>query len=196
MKRLVPWLAACALAFISATAAQAAVTLLIDANGELTGANGVDVAGTLYDVRFVDGTCAAVFSGCDDASDFAFATAAAAAPASQALLDQVLLDVAGGMFDSNPELTLGCDIVGGTCDVRTAVAQGTTPTNVVRSDALNGTGSDGVSSSCCAFDTSVNPLAVYAVWTLATPAQVSEPSSLLGAATALLALGVVRRRRA
>jgi predicted heme/steroid binding protein len=55
----------------------------------LTGAIGVAVDGILYDVTFQDGTCVALFSGCDESSDFAFQTGAAANQASQALMDQV-----------------------------------------------------------------------------------------------------------
>ena len=72
------------------------------------GPTGVNVGGTLYDVEFVDGTCVALFTGCDQPSDFTFTTAADADVASQALLDQVLLDTGVGAFDSNPALTFGC----------------------------------------------------------------------------------------
>jgi hypothetical protein len=75
--------------------------------GGLTGATGVDVGGTLYDVEFVDGACAAVFSGCTSAS-FAFTTETSAAAAAQALLDQVFLDGVPGPFDSSPNLTRDC----------------------------------------------------------------------------------------
>jgi hypothetical protein len=88
-----------------------AATLTVT-GGILTGATNVDVAGTSYDVIFVGGTCAAVFTGCDDpATDFAFTTPAAALAASAALLDQVLIDVIGvGNFDSSPNLTSGCTL--------------------------------------------------------------------------------------
>ena len=89
--------------------ASAAAIQQVNASGELTGAVGVNVGGTLYDVAFVDGTCFAVFSGCDQASDFAFTNAADAAVAAQALIDQVFLDTGLGMFDTQPELTLGCE---------------------------------------------------------------------------------------
>ena len=52
--------------------------------------------GNLYDVQFLDGSCISLFNGCDDVSDFTFQTQAAAILASQALLDQVLLDGGGG----------------------------------------------------------------------------------------------------
>jgi len=84
-------------------------TTLTVSGGILTGATHVDVGGTFYDVQFATGTCAAVFTGCDDAAtDFTFTTQAKAVTASQALLDQVLIDGPLGNFDSNPALTSGC----------------------------------------------------------------------------------------
>lgn len=107
MSRMLPL--AAALALIAAAAAPAgAATLTISGSGQLTGATGVDVGGTLYDVSFVDGTCASVFDGCDSVSDFTFQVFADATAASQALLDQVFLDTGSGAFDTNPALTLGC----------------------------------------------------------------------------------------
>jgi len=77
--------------------------------GILVGANGVDVGGTLYDVTFMDGTCQALFGGCDATSDFVFQDAAAGLVASQALLNQVLIDGPAGLFDTFPAHTQGCD---------------------------------------------------------------------------------------
>ena len=76
--------------------------------GQLVGASNVDVGGTLYDVAFVEGTCISVFDGCDSADDFAFSDLATANLASQALVDQVFLDVAAGNFDTEPASTFGC----------------------------------------------------------------------------------------
>jgi hypothetical protein len=56
----------------------------------------------------LDGTCIALFNGCDDVSDFTFQSHATAILASQALLDQVFLDGALGNFDSLPQLSFGC----------------------------------------------------------------------------------------
>src|SRR5262245_51552264 len=69
-------------------AAQAAPTLVVNGT-TLTGARNVDVNGTLYDVDFLDGTCVAIFSGCNAISDFTFQSDLSAQAASQALLDQV-----------------------------------------------------------------------------------------------------------
>lgn len=82
-------------------------TLIVNGSGQLSGANDVDIGGTLYDVRFEDGSCAGVFSGCDDAGDFDFDNAVGLI-AAQALVDQVFLDSAQGLFDSRPDLTSGC----------------------------------------------------------------------------------------
>jgi len=84
-----------------------AVTLNVS-GGILFGATGVDVLGTSFDVTFVDGSCVDLYSGCDEAADFDFTDAASAQAAAQALLDDVFIDSADGLFDTHPELTLGC----------------------------------------------------------------------------------------
>lgn len=89
----------------SISSANAAI-LNVDASGQLLGAAGVDVGGTLYDVTFMDGSCADVFSGCNEAGDFTFQTEVSATAASAALFGQVLLDVPQGGFDSKSELTV------------------------------------------------------------------------------------------
>ncbi len=79
--------------------------------GQLVGAKNVDVGGTLYDVEFLDGTCAALFSGCDGPDDFTFTSAAQVSDAARTLLDTVFLDIDPvNQFDSSPELTQGCAI--------------------------------------------------------------------------------------
>ena len=98
----------CLLAWAAPVAASP--VLVID-GGKLTGATGVDVGGTLYDVTFVDGSCAAVFAGCDQASDFTFSDGTTALAATNALADQVFLDGNSGAFDSQPDLTFGCTSV-------------------------------------------------------------------------------------
>ena len=87
------------------------VTWLVS-GGTLTGATGVTVNGNQYDVQFVDGTCADVFGVCN-ISNFTFQTDVDAIAASQALLNQVLIDgvVISGLtynFDAQAELTRGC----------------------------------------------------------------------------------------
>ncbi len=97
--------AAAGVGLLSAAPAAAQVTLQVDsATQKLTGANGVNVGGTLYDVTFADNTCDALFGGCDANSDFIFQTEAQALAAAQALLDQVFT----GIYDTTPNLTEGC----------------------------------------------------------------------------------------
>ena len=81
--------------------------------GQLLGASNVNVGGTLYNVQFIDGTCVALFNGCNEASDFTFTEPVSALSAAQALLDQVFLDGPSGSFDSIPYLTANCaDAIG------------------------------------------------------------------------------------
>ena len=92
-------------------AGHAAPMLVIDNIGLfpiLTGARNVLVDGALYDVDFKRGTCIDLFSGCDDPSDFLFRTPSEAVAAATALSNLVLDGVAGN-FDSEPNLTEGCD---------------------------------------------------------------------------------------
>jgi hypothetical protein len=88
--------------------AHATVILNVDGSGQLTGAQNVNVAGILYNVTFLDGTCVDLFNGCTEPSDFIFQTVAEATAAGQALLDQIFLDVSSGAFDAIPTLTRGC----------------------------------------------------------------------------------------
>ncbi len=94
----------CFLLLISSSASAATLNVV---GGQLLGASGVIVDGSSYNVAFLDGTCIALYSGCDDVSDFTFQTSADAVLASQALLDQVFLDGAN-LFDTEPGLTNGC----------------------------------------------------------------------------------------
>ena len=80
---------------LAGTPAFAIPTLVVN-GGQLDGATGVEVDGTLYDVLFMDGTCIALFNGCDAVSDFTFQTQAAALLAATALLNDVFVDGASG----------------------------------------------------------------------------------------------------
>lgn len=75
--------------------------------GQLQGASDVIVGTSSFDVEFLDGTCAALFDGCNQPGDFAFSDETTALDAAQALLDQIFVDVPGGAFDSDPRLTRG-----------------------------------------------------------------------------------------
>jgi hypothetical protein len=52
--------------------------------GKLSGATGVDVGGSLFDVSILDGSCTGLFLGCDATEDFVFTTLGDATVAAQA----------------------------------------------------------------------------------------------------------------
>ncbi|HEX2282817.1 MAG TPA: PEP-CTERM sorting domain-containing protein [Thermomicrobiales bacterium] len=167
-----------------------AALLLVDASGQLTGATGVNVNGTLYDVSFVEGTCVDLFSGCDSASDFAFSSVFDANDAAVALEQLVLI----GSFDTDPASTLGCEAgIVAACVVITpfAVATGEVLTTSVFNQPTTVDGLTGWPVPTT-FDTSSSPFEVYAEW---TPTPVPEPSTLMLIGTGLLGAGVKRWRR-
>lgn len=178
----------------------ASATPILDVvGGELLGASGVLVGGSLYDVEFLDGTCIALFSGCDEASDFTFQTEADATLAAEALRDQVFLDVGAGNFDSAPSLTAGCDTQLDkevSCDVLIPFAR--VDDLVHNSIFSNQVGGDFVSPLGVFgpdIDTLAAPSGVYGVWT--PQAQVvPEPATLVLIGSGLVSLGLTRRRRA
>jgi hypothetical protein len=179
-----------------ATAASAD-ELVFDGSGILTGAAGVNVGGTAYDVVFFDTTCLAAFNGCDSNTDFTFPTLSAANTASQALLDQVFLNGRSGNFDSIPLLTFGCETVFG-CSIWTPYGVGFG--GFLASFAFNEADSndfvyEGFAIRGLDFG-SQGPGEVFAVWTPAEAA-VPEPTtaSLVGLGLAVMGIRRWRQRR-
>jgi hypothetical protein len=143
--------------------------LQVNGSGQLTGALGVNVGGTLYDVAFMEGTCVAVFSGCDQVSDFTFQTQAGAALASAALLSTVFLDVPPNFFDSVMTSTVGCKATNG-CSIYTPYgpASSTQSSNAFNAvvNSLDAVVQAGLSPTT---STSAIPSgAVYAKWSLSS----------------------------
>jgi PEP-CTERM motif len=201
--------------------AHAAVLKIDPTTGRLLGATGVNVSGTLYNVDFLDGHCATLFSGCDSESDFIFTTVTSAAAASQALLDQVFLDTAQGNFDTDPTLTNGIGAFNFSARIHTPYDLAPLSTiqpsffsaravnvNMRDTDPLAAFAGDFVEiaggprggligSTHDLFDTAILGGTVYAVWNYAFPvtSTVPEPGSLALVALAATALVATRRKK-
>lgn len=106
-------LGASILLLVSVSSVQASVVWNVGFNDRdefsLMGAQNVDVLGKLYDVEFLQPSCNFRESCGYDGDLLTFHTETEAKAASQALLDQVFLDAGPLSFDSNPELTNGCN---------------------------------------------------------------------------------------
>ena len=172
-----------------------AVALNVTPSGQLIGAYDVDVGGLLYDVEFVDDSCVDLFSGCDSDTEFVFDTWGEATVASQALLDQVLLNSAAGWFNMDPELTFGC-FFDHACLIFTPFSSSFSPSGVSASVAKNWEGGFAPNEVSIAV---VQPSSdfldaggkVYAVWNRVSA--VPEPSTVLLMSISLLGLLINRR---
>lgn len=174
---------------------QAAIVLTNGA-GKITGATGVIVEGESYSVNFVDGSCIDLYSGCNENSDFVFNTLGQATAASQALLDQVFIDVVLDTFDLDPEKTVGCTN-SGLCRSLTLYALSATAGAIAGATADNDaveandvvTLNIGVGDGLDLNDVSI---ATYAVWT-ANPSSVPLPASIYLFTLALSAVLLIKR---
>ena len=172
--------------------AHALPTLVVDGGGILTGVNDVDIGGTLYDVEFLDGTCAGIFGSCDAAS-FAFQTLADALAASSALESQVF--GSGDIYDTTSEKTAGCISPVG-CFIATPYAA-TSFVNIAYLHNNFSSFADDVFSTGFAPDVDFALVGNYtwARWTAADPVRdVPEPAPAGLMAGLLLALGVYRAK--
>ena len=194
---------AAALLSLFAAPATAGPTLLVNGSGQLTGATGVDVNGTLYDVSFVDGTCNGVFGGC---AKFVFDVNGAFAAA-----NSLLTLIAGApTFNSTADLVSGCDGPAGTSFAGTSYCEMFVPFSgnvgvVAVVDAYNfsGSGSDQVVNGSLLFDATYDTTYQSAwqaddlAWAVFTPASSAVPEASTWAMMLLGfgAIGTAMRRK-
>ena len=173
---------------------------LVVVGGELRGANGVNVNGTLYDAEFVDGTCSDLFNGCDALEDFTFRDEASAEAASLALTSQVFLNGPSGNFNSDPTLTRGCEQSAWCRPLTPFAIPGPTQLRVFSNPNFGGqlTGSSMVTLKNDYMDTTTSDAEVYVRWQASPPEPVPMSSApvmlLMVALLAATGLGTFRRR--
>jgi len=171
--------------------AQAVPTLLVD-NGQLLGADNVNVAGNLFDVRFEEGSCIGLFGGCTSSS-FSFPTQISASATAQALLDQVFIDSGSDLFDTVPTATFGCTV--GTCQIVIPFALLPGLVDTVTANNNNTIGSDSVSNLRTGRGTNTGSQGsrVYAVFTESD--DIPEPSVVAVFGIGLIGIAMARKRR-
>jgi hypothetical protein len=185
----------CAIGALGLAVSPAGATPVLNVvGGQLVGASNVEVLGTLYDVSFVEGSCIALFSGCDNAAeDFDFPTLSSAQAAAQALLDGVIV----GVFDETPNKTYGCSYPYCFIYIPFSLRGFDVIPVAVVNHPLGSSGTDGSSTSqSIPIDVTTEdvPDTVYARFTLAATA-IPEPSTLLLFGFGLAGLAGFARRR-
>lgn len=178
------------LAMLMAVPAMAAATLTTNGSGQLTGVTGLTVGGQSYNVTFADGTCPALFGGCDAVTDFTFQNGTDATSAAAALIAAIV----GSSFDTAPGTTFGC-IGGESCDMLIPYGIPAAGQFDARG-ALNLAGSNStaitVTGTTALFDTSANNSQVFALFSIAA---VPEPSAWALMLLGFGAIGIAMRRR-
>ncbi len=178
------------LAMFMAAPAVATATLTTNGSGQLTGVTGLTVGSSTYNVTFADGTCPALFSGCDAVTDFTFQNGTDATSAAAALIAAIV----GSSFDTAPGTTFGC-IGGESCDMLIPYGIPAAGSFDARG-ALNlaGSNSTGITltGNTALFDTSANNSQVFALFSIAA---VPEPSTWAMMLLGFAAMGLAMRRR-
>ena len=166
--------------------------LIIDGSGNLLGATDILIDGILYDVTFLDGTCAFVYGTCDGSTIFDFNDLSSAQAATAALRDQIFTPTFA-LFDDQPEFTSGCGFL---FFCRTNIVFDATST-IASVTSFGNSNQEGLDVALDGFvflslltDTSSDNIENFAKFT-----QIPEPSILALFATGLAGLGFMGGRR-
>ena len=176
---------------VFALSASANAATQVVSGGQLIGATGVNVSGTLYDVSFMDGTGAGLFGlGFNNGDGIIFTGSTAGEAASSALGVQVFLNTPEGDFDDIPSLINGCTH-SLACLVHTPI--GGLSARFVRVILGDETYS-GISFGSSGNDNlTLESARTWAVWSVAT---VPIPAAAWLFGSALLTLAGIKRRKA
>ena len=186
---------AAAIMSIATSGSALAATLIVNGSGQLTGATGVTVGGSVYDVVFMDTSCVTAFNGCAATSDLNFTTFADSELAAQALLDQVLIDSGAGLFDSDYTLTFGCTTNDtNACRVTIPYQVGFATGQVNQALNTNTTDMTNLAIMIPSQDVATLPGIVYAVFTPSSAA-VPEPATWAMMLFGFGAIGFTLRRQ-
>lgn len=194
--------------------AAAPVAVMDTQNHVLLGFNGIEINNSAFDVRFVDGSCVALFDGCStNANSFMFTSLAGAHAASQALGNAMaqggVLGTPNGVGATLPAGTVltpysAFTVRGAVATLNFAAASGldfssTTNTNAFLQGPFS-VQSPRSTSMLSNENTTTDVWNTYARWSVASAVTpVPEPGSLgmmaVGLGAVFLAQGKVRRRR-
>jgi len=176
---------------LAGTPAIAAPTLVVN-GGILEGATGVDVGGTLYDVTFMDGSCADVFDGCDESADFPFPNTVTTQSAWAALLPTIQ----SSPFVNLPNNILGCGPGETVCRIRTptAVILGPPAAFFHASITLRSGSAPTTETGSTLITVDFGSQGTLGKWTV-SPEPVPEPTTMMLLSTGLLGLVGYRWRQ-
>lgn len=180
-------------ALLIALSSVANAALLITDNNQLIGADGIEVDGNFFDVRFIDSTCADIFGVCSSAN-FTFQGQTEGFLAAAALRDQIFSTVSGAPYDIDPELIFGCTSTI-TCQILIPVSifAGSLLTSAIvnNSDGVGITGIGSTRTGSTGENLANSASLVYASFTPSTAVNVPSTIGLL----VIACLGVLARRR-
>ena len=184
----------------------AAVLHIDPLTNNLTGVSGISVDGNVYNVTFVEGTCVDLFNGCDEKTDFFFQDTATAFAAFEGLMNQALIDGPLGQFDSNPQLTYGCDndpFFSRFCTIYAPILADEVGLNGLVFAELSNNIADNLDSTTGLLlsaplsinaDTSLNDWAVFGVWSGANVSTVPVPAAIWLFGSGLIGLVGMRKK--